>query len=78
MSKIGRPRQPRYVLSTYKHGKRMFLTKIQELRSVGATVTSHAPDIGMAMQFTKYKADNLCQDLSTQDCEYEVEPLHQI
>ena len=73
---MGRPRQPRYVLSTEYDGKRMFLCKIQDLRKFGATVTSHTPDIGMAMFFTKYMADKRRQELSSNTRQYEVEPLH--
>ena len=76
MKKQGRPRLPRYVLSTECDGKRMFLCQIQNLRSFGATVTSHTSDIGMAMFFTKYKADKLRMELSSNTREYEVEPLH--
>lgn len=76
MSKNGRPRQPRYVLSTIADGKTMFLSGINRLKAHGAVVTQHTPHIGMAMQFTKYKADNLCFDLSDNLRQYEVEPLH--
>ena len=74
MKKQGRPRQPRYVLSTEFDGERMFLQEIN--RTAVTTTTYHVPDIGMALQFTKYKADILRQDLSTQDRQYKVEPLH--
>lgn len=71
---MGRPRQPRYVLSTEFDGKRVFLQELK--RSAMATVTYHAPDIGMAMFFTKYMADKLRLELSSDTRQYEVEPLH--
>lgn len=76
MSKKGRPRLPRYVLSTSLVGQKMFLSGINTLKAHGAVVTQHTPHIGMAVQFTKYKADNLCFDLSDNMRQYEVEPLH--
>lgn len=69
-----RPRLPRYVLSTEFDGKTVFLQELK--RTAMSTVTFHTPEIGMALFFTKYMADKLRLELSSDTRQYQVEPLH--
>ncbi|MCW5900457.1 MAG: hypothetical protein KIT10_14425 [Flavobacteriales bacterium] len=71
---MARPCKPRYVLSTYFDGKRLFLHEVA--RHPVCTTTYHTPSVGMAMHLTKYMAEKLRQDLSSDTRQYDVEPLH--
>lgn len=70
-----RPRQPRYVLSTYMDGKRMFLQHV-ERRPACKTTYHWSLSVGNAMHLTKYMADKLRLELSDPGGEYQAEPLN--
>jgi hypothetical protein len=60
-------------------GKRLFLSEVDPVygrKSRVGVVTYHTPHVGMALHLTKYKAEALRLELSHDDREYEVEPLH--
>lgn len=71
---MARPRQPRYVLSTEFDGKRLFLHEV--VRHPVCTTTHHTPSVALALHLTKYKADKLRLELSSDTRQYDVEPLH--
>ena len=65
-------KQPRYLLSIWKDGTKHYLQKVNQRHD--HLWIGHTPNYWEAQQFTRFKADQMAGDISSNHGVYDVEP----